>query len=369
MKIFFDHQAFSLHNHGGVTRYFSELINGINQTPDNDAYLPLLFSNNIHLNEKGFAINSFLLNYQFSKKTRLIYEMNKFYTLSLLRKKQYDILHPTYFDSYFIPYLNRKPLVVTFHDMIHEKFSHQFNELTLDRGIIARKRQLAQRADRIIAVSESTKRDVVEILNVDPAKIEVVYHGSSFTGLPGRSTGEAALVTEPYLLFVGSRRVYKNFGGLLRSVHTVLKRHNLKLVCAGGGAFTSAEKNALHALGIADLVEQWPINDQILPNLYRQAVAFVFPSLYEGFGLPLLEAFDCNCPCIINNSSSLPEVAGEAALYVDFNDPDSLLDAVERVLHETALRQHLLAKGQEQLAKFSWQNTVENTLKVYESLV
>lgn len=368
MKILFDHQAFSLHTYGGVSRYFSELIHGINHTPDYSAALPLLFSNNIHLKEKGFNINHFLLNKNFRRKKRIIYEINKFYTLSALKKKQYDILHPTYFDSYFIPYLNRKPLVVTFHDMIHEKFSDQFKELTYDRGIIARKKLLANQADRIIAVSESTKRDIVELLDVKPEKIEVIYHGCSFPTSVDNSTEELDHETLPYVLYVGSRQVYKNFGGMLTALQPALKKHKLKLICAGGGEFTESEHQFIQSLGISDLVEQRSINDQILRKLYQQAVAFIFPSLYEGFGIPILEAFDCQCPCIINDSSSLPEVAGEAALYVNFNEPDSLIDAVERLLDDAELKQQLIEKGKERLLKFSWKNTVDSTLKLYNEL-
>lgn len=369
MKIFFDHQAFSLHNHGGVSRYFCELIDGINQTADNGAYLPLLFSNNIHLQEKGFNTKPFLSNYNSHKKVRLIYELNKYYTLPLLKKKPYDILHPTYFDSYFIPYRNRKPLVVTFHDMIHEKFAHQFVELTYDRGIIERKRQLAQQADRIIAVSESTKQDIVELLNINPDKIDVIYHGSSFSDGSDPAVDATEVAAQPYLLYVGSRKVYKNFDGFLNVVHPLLKQYNLKLICAGGGSFSPEEQTQIQSLGIGNLVEQQAIDDQILRKLYRQAVAFVYPSLYEGFGIPLLEAFDSNCPCIINNCSSFPEVAGDAALYVDFTDFDSVADAVERVLHDTSMRQDLIQKGRKRLAKFSWKTTVDQTLDVYRSLV
>ena len=368
MRILFDHQAFSLHTYGGVSRYFSELIHGINNTSDNCATLPVLFSNNIHLKEKGFDINHFLLNRNFGRKKRLIYEINKLYTLAALKKKQYDILHPTYFDSYFIPYLNHKPLVVTFHDMIHEKFSHQFRELTFDRGIIARKKLLADKADRIIAVSESTKRDIVELLDIKPEKIDVIYHGCSF---PPEETGFTEVpvpVPYPYILYVGTRNVYKNFGGLLTAIHPVLKKHGLKLICAGGGAFTDSENKLIQSLNLTNLVEQRSINDQILRKLYRQAISFIFPSLYEGFGLPILEAFDCHCPCIVNNSSSLPEVARDAALYVNFNEPDSVVDAVEQLLGDTALRQQLVKKGQERLSKFSWKNTVDNTLKLYKEL-
>ena len=103
--------------------------------------------------------------------------------------------------------------------------------------------------------------------------------------------------------------------------------------------------------------------------LYRHALAFVFPSLYEGFGLPILEAFQCHCPCIINDCSSLPEVAGDAALYVDFNEPDSLTSAVDQLLFDEPFRKNLIEEGQHQLAKFSWQRTVDHTLNLYESLV
>ena len=369
MNVLFDHQAFSLHTYGGVSRYFSELIHGINQTTGNCASLPLLFSNNVHLKEIGFDVNNFLINKDFSKKKRLIYELNKLYTLPALKKKQYDILHPTYFDSYFIPYLNRKPLVVTFHDMIHEKFSHQFHELTFDRGILERKKALAHQADRIIAVSESTKRDLVEILNVEPQKIEVIYHGCSFPPATDEMPENPVSTLKPYVLFVGTRNVYKNFTGLLNAIHPVLKRHGLRLICAGGGDFKNAEKELIQSLGLADLVEQQPITDQVLRKLYRQAVAFVFPSLYEGFGLPILEAFDCNCPCIINDCSSLPEVAGDAALYVNFAEPDTLINAVEQVLGDTELRQQLIQKGKRRLARFSWKNTISDTLQLYKSMV
>ena len=224
MNVFFDHQAFSLHTYGGVSRYFSELISGINQTANHRAHLPLLFSNNTHLDEIGFNANHFLPNHNFRRKKRMIYELNRFYTLPALKTKSFDILHPTYFDSYFIPYRKKTPLVVTFHDMIHEKFAEQYPILALDRGIVDRKRQLAHQADRIIAVSESTKRDIVDILNIDPAKIEVIYHGCSLQNPAQNDTDALSPVAGPYLLFVGTRHIYKNFGGLLASVHPVLKQ-------------------------------------------------------------------------------------------------------------------------------------------------
>lgn len=253
--------------------------------------------------------------------------------------------------------------------MIHEKLAHRFRDLNLDKGIIERKRLLANQADKIIAVSESTKRDVVDILNIKPEKIEVIYHGSSFPPAEITSVKQPVEAEHPYFLFVGNRVLYKNFTGMLMAIHPVLKKNNVKLVCAGGSAFRPAETELIQSLGLADLVEQRSINDQILRNLYRQAIAFIFPSLYEGFGLPILEAFDCSCPCIVNDCSSLPEVAGDAALYVKFDESDSVVQALETILYDTDLRQKLIEKGQRRLANFSWQKTVDNTLNLYQSLV
>jgi glycosyltransferase involved in cell wall biosynthesis len=142
----------------------------------------------------------------------------------------------------------------------------------------------------------------------------------------------------------------------------------LKLLCAGGDSFTKEERALIHSFGADALVEQRPINDKTLQLLYRQAIAFIFPTLYEGFGIPVLEAFACACPCIVSNLSSLPEVAGDAALYIDPVSPDSITNAVEQLLHSSQLRQTLIEKGRDQLSHFSWQRTVGETLKLYQAI-
>jgi glycosyltransferase involved in cell wall biosynthesis len=121
-------------------------------------------------------------------------------------------------------------------------------------------------------------------------------------------------------------------------------------------------------LAVKNLVSHVMINDSILHELYREAHAFIFPSLYEGFGIPILEAFACGCPCILSNTSSLPEVAGEAAIYIDPTDRDSIAIAVERIIMDTELRHVLIERGKKQLERFSWQRTIEDTLNLYNSL-
>lgn len=366
MRILFDHQTFSLQNFGGISRYYTELIREINQTPGNQACLSAIVSNNVHLREAGIKVNAFFPGWNFQRKTSLIYRINQLYGTAQLRAKAYDVFHATYYDPYFLPHLDRRPFVVTFMDMIHEKFVQQFPGLD-DGGLITeQKRVLAQRAARIIAISESTKRDVVELLDVDPAKIDVIYLGSSLRAMPVQpDTGPKPA---PYLLFVGRRERYKNFEGLLRAVHPLLRQHKLNLVCAGGDPFTPEERALIDEVDANDWVEQRPIDDKSLQTLYQRAVAFVFPSLYEGFGIPILEAFACGCPCIVSNSSSLPEVAGDAALYIDPAMPDSIAEAVNQLINNAQLRQTLINRGREQLSRFSWQRTVTETLNVYQSV-
>ncbi|SFD55630.1 glycosyltransferase family 4 protein [Spirosoma endophyticum] len=368
MDIFFDHQTFTEQNYGGISRYFSELIAGINKTENDNAYVSLLFSNNIHIQESGVKVKPFLAEHNVPGKQKFIREVNHLFSIAKLHIKQYDVFHATYYDPYFIPHLKKRPLVVTFLDMIHEKFSGQFPELSDDGVLTKYKQTLADRADRIIAISESTKTDIVNLLNVDPTKIEVIYLGNSLKPLAAEVTEKIA--PEPYLLFVGRRERYKNFKGLLYAVHPILKKYKLKLLCAGGGPFTNEENSMIHSVGVNELVSQLPVNgDKLLQKLYQQATAFIFPTLYEGFGIPVLEAFACNCPCIISNLSSLPEVAGNAALYIDPILPDSISNAIERLLNEGQLRQMLIKKGREQLNNFSWNRTVVETLNLYKTII
>lgn len=366
MRIFFDHQTFSLQDFGGISRYYTEVIRGINQTSDNEAYLSVLLSNNIHIKEAALGVNSLFPNYNLYKKSNIIYKINQLYTVSKLKSEPFDIFHPTYYDPYFISNLKRQPFVVTFLDMIQEKFAVLFPEFD-DGGVTVRQKQLlAERANRIIAISESTKNDIVELLHIDSAKIDVIYLGNSLKPVSSEITER--IIPEPYLLFVGRRERYKNFEGLIKAIHPLLKKYELKLVCAGGGPFTDRERTLIHTVGADASVQQLPVNDQTLPQFYQQSVAFIFPTMYEGFGIPVLEAFACDCPCIVSNLSSLPEVAGDAALYVDPTSSDSISSAVERLLSDSQLRQTLVEKGREQLSRFSWQRTVDETLELYRTI-
>ncbi|RCR71063.1 glycosyltransferase family 4 protein [Larkinella punicea] len=366
MKIFFDHQTFSQQNYGGISRYFCELIAGINQPPaKHQAHLSLLFSNNAYLKEKSLPAYPFLPGQPFSKTQPYLYRINKAFNLLEMKTRSYDVFHATYYEPYFLDHIRKRPVVVTFLDMIHEKYHTVFPELAADYRVMQWKKQIIDRATAVIAISENTKRDLIAYYNIPPERVRVIYLGSSVS--LEENTAEQS-TTPPYLLFVGNRGMYKNFFSFIRAAAPLLLSHQIRVICAGGGPFSPEEEVVIRQLNIHDLVEQQPIDDASLRRLYSQALGFVFPSLYEGFGIPVLEAFACGCPCLLSNRSSLPEVAGSAALYFDPENRDSIHDAIGLFLNNPALRLDLARLGRLQLQQFSWDRTVRETLDLYQSL-
>jgi len=365
MTVFYDHQAFSLQDYGGITRIFSELVTGI-EKGNNHAHLSLLYSNNIHLKESNLAPQSPFSTSSFLKRRRILYTVNQCYNVYDISKKKFDIYHPTYYDPGLIKFAGGKPVVATFHDMINEKFSHKFRELRSDDKLMTQKKELADKATQIIAVSENTKKDLVEIYGADPEKIKVIYLGSSFST---NTTEVKNLNNKPYILYVGNRGLYKNFIPFLRAIAPLLLRNKLSFICAGGKSFSKEEADIIAGLKVDGHVIQEPANDKKLAELYTNALAFVFPSLYEGFGIPVLEAFACNCPCILSNTSSLPEVAQNAAVYMDPYDGESMYHALETVINDSAQRDELAQNGAIRLKSFSWDRHVAETLDLYSELL
>jgi len=367
MKVLFDHQIFTNQQYGGISRYFYELMLRFDGEK-NTARSSVLFSNNEYLNDnETLAAKPFFPGKNFRYKQSIQNAINTIKTNVELKQGDFHVFHPTYYNAYFLKHLKNKPFVVTFLDMIHEKYEHLYPELRVDKKIFANKRMLLERANKVIAISESTKQDIMDLYGVDGRNIDVVYLGSSLR-LPEKDSASA--FDFPYLLFVGIRASYKNFSLYLEAVAPILQREKLALVCAGGGAFSSAEISQIEKLGLNGLVHFRRIdNDAVLSNLYANALAFVFPSLYEGFGIPVLEAFSTNCPILLSDGGSLKEVAGDAALYFDGIDAESMHNNLLQFLSDAALRQTLIKRGRERLKRFSWDHTYNETIKVYNSIL
>jgi glycosyltransferase involved in cell wall biosynthesis len=360
IRVLYDHQMFDKQKQGGISRYFANLISGISQRAQITAQVSVLFTENYHLQ----AIHRMILNarvgsFLFSKTGR-ISKWNKNYSRYCIIKNDFDIFHPTYFHPYFLKLL-KKPFVITVHDMIYELYPDYFktNDFTSEN-----KRKLIDKACHIIAISETTKADLIRLAQVPAEKITVVYHGHS--PIKNSYVPKVAL-PEKYLLFVGARDNYKNFALFIRAASLAMAEHlDLKLVCVGGGAFTDEEKGELSALHIANETIHYDATDELLYWLYKGAKAFVYPSLYEGFGLPILEAFEADCPVILSDTPSFVEVAAEAALYFNPHDHNTLAECLKLVLKDGSLRGDLISLGQRRLKMFSMEKCITETVEVYK---
>jgi glycosyltransferase involved in cell wall biosynthesis len=367
MKILYDHQIFTTQQYGGISRYFFELIkrfDGVEHSCDVATH----YTDNAYYNKEfNSKLNRILPNSHFRGKKRITDYLNEKKSISKIKKGDFNVLHPTYYDDYFLEIIKKRPFVVTFYDMIHEKFSNKYESLKSDTKIFDNKKRLLEYSNKIIAISETTKKDIIELFDVDSSKIDVVYLGDS---LHDFDIENKRLINEDYLLFVGNRENYKNFIFFISGIGQLLIDNNLKLICAGGGDFSIQEISLIKSLKLENLVVTKKIvNDNVLANYYANALFFCFPSLYEGFGIPVLESFACGCPILLSSGGSLPEVGGDAAYYFDPTDAESLRESAEELINNQVLRQNLKEKGFKRLEQFSWDKTYEETLEVYKSVI
>jgi glycosyltransferase involved in cell wall biosynthesis len=225
---------------------------------------------------------------------------------------------------------------------------------------------LVAKAEKIHTISRNTHKDLIEILKVPEEKIVVIYHGSSISKSYALKS-EFLKIPERYILYVGSRNYYKNFSNAITAFRELIKNDNeLFLVCAGGGRFEEREIQLFKEFNLIDKILHRPADDVALATLYSNAILFVFPSLYEGFGIPALEAMNCDCPIALSNVSSLPEIGGDAAIYFNPNDPKDICNQMSKIIYDDNFRNQLIEKGKERRKEFSWQKTASETIKLYE---
>jgi len=369
MKIVLDPQIYNMQRYGGISRYYTEIFSLLVKEESNVIIIPLNNSTNIYFNNS--ILNSvkqriYGIIIKYLKKIRLdkrlqIYNVVRKNLEKKLLKRKYDLFVPTYYNIDFLNHIGNKPFVLTVYDMIHELFPEYF---TNSPNLVANKLLLIEKAHRIITVSENTKRDILRLYpHISESKIDVVYHGTSIKIKDNIKT----TLPEKYILFVGTRAIYKNFLFFLNSVSELLRNEeDLFLVCAGGGSFTNSENQYISKLGLGDKILFKPFIDEELGYFYKHAVCFVFPSKYEGFGIPVLESMICGCPVVLANHSSFPEVAGDAGVYFEMNDSNDLADKINTLIHNKSIRDYFSKKGIEQAKKFSWEKAAQECMAVYE---
>lgn len=343
---------------GGVSRYFFELITRFTKT--DDVQICSHYSSNEYFKDiiKG---KPFSLNFKYSDFIRIFTE--DICTLWHLLFNKYDVLHLTGENNTAIRW-SHKPVVLTVHDMIPELMFDKKRRWVKHR--INKKRYAIEHSDAIICVSENTKKDLLNLYpTVDENKITVIHHG--YTPM---QTEYSKPLDFRYILYVGGRQdEYKNFIPFVKAVAPILKKYSLTLVCAGS-LFTEAEHDLFRQLGIDGYVYTpgYVINSE-LASLYHFAECFVYPSKYEGFGIPIFEAFCNECPACISNASCFPEVGEDAVEYFDPDNIESIRATIEKVILDKSLRERLINNGNERLKECTWDITAQKTMEVYKKVI
>jgi glycosyltransferase involved in cell wall biosynthesis len=364
MRILYDHQVFSLQDAGGASRYHFELVRNLQQLDEvaievlmglNGSVMPFAALQRPHTRVFG--------RHTAVRPGPARYAINEVFSAIMAPLRgRVDIYHPTLYRA--LPWVGRRRVVVTHHDCIHERFPHLFRNAPT---IIESKRKLFARADAVVCVSKSSRDDLHRFYDVAEKKTHVVYHG--FSPLPSVPS-EGPERMKPYLLYVGSRASYKNFGLLLEAFFRSGLAGSHRLLAVGGGEFTATERQRIAALGLTSSVSVVPkAEDATLARAYRDAALFIYPSLYEGFGFPPLEAMSMGCPVLVSRTSSLPEICGDAAFYFDPSDVEELSQSLTAVLADErglALKRTL---GAQQVRLYDWTRSALSTFEVYRSVL
>ena len=366
MKIAFDHQTFNLQTYGGISRYYTILAQELLKQGQDVGVFAGVHRNNYLSTLPRDVVRGVKLPQYPPKSSRIFQVFNHYLANVQINHWQPDIVHETYYS--FMPSPKTSlPRVTTVYDMIHELYPQMFSSRDNTTNW---KRKTFERVEHIISISQSTKNDLIDIFGVEEDKISVIHLGVdlAFSHYYPEQDNESL---RPFLLYVGARRGYKNFHAVLQAFSNSNRlKNDFDLVAFGGGSFSHGELDVISSFGFDDKrVQQVGGSDEKLKELYHLASAFIYPSLYEGFGMPPLEAMACSCPVISSNTSSMPEVIGNAGEYFDPTNVDELMAAIEKVVYSSVRIEELRLLGQERVKSFSWEKTATKTLDVYRKIV
>jgi len=358
--ILFDYQAFLDQRHGGVSRYAVELIRRLPAHPGVEVVVFAgLYRNDLLARlprRPGLRIIGWHIPDKIPGRRRFGI-LNRVAFSIIIQLIRPDIYHATYYKT-LAPRAPVRRVIMVF-DMIHEL---GLLPNTKKDPTIARKRVAVEAADLVLCDSENTRQDLLRILNVSADKTVVTHLGCELIG----TAQEAPPLDHPYILFVGERRYYKNAQLLWDAWKgSAFLRNHFNLVFFGGRTVDAEELRSASEPPLKGLIHFICGDDDKLATWYRHAFALVYPSRYEGFGIPPLEAMQHGCPVITTRCASIPEVVGDAALYVNADNPDDVATCVKNLFDQPGERESLIARGKNRLMSFTWTKCVDATLAAY----
>jgi len=360
-NILYDAQIFDMLAFGGIPRYYAEVMKGMKK---NNTFSISIGAKYIHNQEVeqlfplSFAnklVNSLNLRRFGSFKNKL-HQANEKNTIKELSSQKYDIFHPAFYNPAYLPHLGKTKLIITIYDMIPELYPHKagYKKMAEDKAALIR------RADQIITISVNTKKDLLNFFpEINEKIVTPILLGCNFESV--RSTNVKTNKKE-YFLYVGSREGYKNFEFLIDALSGILNENIL--LYTSGSPYTERENTLMEKAGIKNFVHRKFVDDKELAKLYAGSKALIFPSEYEGFGLPIIEAFKNNCPVILSNCSCFPEIAGNAGIYFENKNKESLHVAISKLENKDYVGK-IVEDGLKRLTLFSWENNIFETEKIY----
>lgn len=363
MRILYDGVIYRIQRYGGVVRYFNGLIRNLPIhthptliSPNQPAHPPE------HPNLSRYIETCGRLLWPIKPLRKHIIATR---TFNRIKSEKPDVIHPTYYydSTRSLAEKIKAPVVLTVYDLIHERFPAQMDR----HGKQVKLKQAAlKRADAIICISESTKNDLLRYYSIPDERISVIYPGCDFKV---RTDPPKINSARPFILFVGERGSYKNFDRFAQAFSTIhLRNPDLSVRCIGGADFTTAEQKMLASFGVEKkFTWEGYLPDEEMQSVYSQAVATIYPSLYEGFGIPILEAMSCGTAVLTSDRASMPEVAHDAAIYFDPYSIESIAESLESILNSD-LRDRMVRRGLARAKDFSWKQSAIQTAAIYASV-
>lgn len=364
MKLLYDYTIFSMQRVGGISRVISELIARALIAKDLDAHvwggvhrnsaltrIKRDFPRQVHAWEAPRAV----------AKYRILSPVNRSLFPRFVRSHRPALCHYTFFETSDLPAETKK--IFTVHDLIHERYGEHYPANDRQRSL--RKKALLE-ADAIICVSDNTRRDLEEFYSVGDIPVIVAHNGNSLAGISPQPIHR----DRPFWLYVGTRGAWhKNVDVLWQALAQASAIGDHELIHFGGGPLTPSEIRRIHELGLTSRVHQVNGSDTLLVGHYAAAQGLIYPSRYEGFGMPLVEAMSQGCPVITSTAPPMPEIVADAGLFFDPESPEALSKIMVQLHSDNALCRSLVERGYKRAQHFSWDKSCEQVLNLYRQML